>query len=175
MSRGPYRVVGPRSPILGAMVLPYVVALLLQVVGSVIIGWEVWDGHQRWTQRFGPRAVSGSINVDLQGATARFRGRADGIVGNLTVEERLDRLEAGLVEERDARIEQGWQSEDRMAETADAAAQRVEAALTPRISEAVSYLAGLGERPTLRPWWLGPALVLAGTILGGIASVMGAL
>jgi hypothetical protein len=156
------------------MVLLYVVALLLQVVGSLILGWEVWDGHQRWTERFGPRAVSGSINVELQGVTARARMKADGIVGNLTVEERLDRLEAGLVEERDARIELGWQSEDRMAETADTAAQRVERALSPRISEAVSYLTGIGERPTWRPWWFGPALVLAGTILGGIASVIGA-
>jgi hypothetical protein len=156
------------------MVLLYVVALLFQVVGSVILGWEVWDGHQRWTERFGPRAVSGSMNVDLQGVTARIRGTADGIVGNLMVEERLGRLEAGLVEERDARIEQGWASEDQMAETATAAAERVERALSPRISEAVSYLAGIGERPTLRPWWLGPALVLAGTILGGIASVIGA-
>jgi hypothetical protein len=41
------------------MVLLYVVELLLQVVGSVILGREVWDGHQRWTERFGPRAVSG--------------------------------------------------------------------------------------------------------------------
>jgi hypothetical protein len=156
------------------MVLLYVVALLFQVFGSVILVCEVWDGHQRWTERFGPRAVSGSMNATLPGVTARFRGTADGIVGSLTVEERLGRLEAGLVAERDARIEQGWWSEDQMAETATAAAQRVERALSPRISDAVSYLAGLGERPTLRPWWLGPALVLAGTILGGFASVKGA-
>jgi hypothetical protein len=120
------------------------------------------------------RCVGDGECADLEGVTVHVRVKADGIVGNLPVEERLDRLETGLVEERDARIAQGWQIEDRMAATADTAAHRVEQALSPRISEAVSYLAGLGKRPTWRPWWLGPALVLAGTVLGGIVSVIDA-
>jgi hypothetical protein len=155
------------------MVLANVVALLLQVVGSGFIAWEVWEGHQRWVKQFRPRDVTGSMNVVLQGAAARFEVRtvADGIVGNLTVEQRLDRLEADLVEERTARIKQGWQIEDGMGETAEASGRRVEMALSPRIAEAFGYLAGLGERPKWRPWWLGPALVLAGTIVSGISTI----
>jgi hypothetical protein len=157
------------------MVALYIAALLLQIVGSLVVALEVHQAHTRWRAKFRAPAnlrLHGTIASVLSGVTMT----ASGVVsGDLTVEDRVARLEEARSRDQSDLKETVERIERQTAEKADESASKVEERLQPQIAETLQYLAGLGERSRWQPWWLGPALLLVGTILGGVGSVIGAL
>lgn len=150
-------------------------ALALQVVGSIVVVFEVREGHRRWRENFGGPVEIRWAGV-VQPETARFAIHAEqeGTDG-LTVEERLDRVEKQQDEDKAALHERIRDVSDQMPAVAEDAARKVEIRLRPEIAKALGVLAGMGHRPWWLPWWLGPVLLLVGTVIGGGASVVGEL
>lgn len=155
------------------MVTLYVFALLFTVAGSIVVIREVWEAHRRWRATFGPdRVHSGSTHS----VTSR-RGTAWGVTppdGEFTVEERLAALEERQRVDNKAVWNRILAVEKSVPRQAADAATEVENRLRPQIAETFAYLTRLGHRAWWQPWWLGPAMLLLGSVLGGIGSVIGA-
>jgi hypothetical protein len=148
------------------------VALLFQVLGSAIVVWEVWEGHRRWIEKFRPKTPAGRV-IQMGRAEAKAFGySARGLGG--TLEERVSRLEAAQQRTENNLIDEVIRLEQRVIPAAAKdAAQDVRQRLEPIIRDTLVYLAGLGQRSKWTPWWLGPSLLLLGTVLGGVASLVG--
>lgn len=148
-------------------------ALLLQLAGSVIAAAEVWRAHQRWTKEFG-----GPEARDLHSVTATrtiVSGAPDLVErDDLTFDGRLSRLEERQRSEHKAMSEEVRRLAKGVPEVAEAEAVKVEARLRPQIARTLGYLAGQGARSRWMPWWLGPSLILLGTLISGVASVVAA-
>jgi hypothetical protein len=150
-----------------------VVAFALQLLGSVIVVWEVWEARRRWVEKFRPEMPTGRV---IQVATAR--GRAIGYPGRTlggTLDERVLRLEASQQRIETNLLNAVVRLEDSVIPAAASeAAKDVQERLEPIIRDTLGYLAGQGERPRWLPWWLGPSFLLAGTVIGGVAALIGA-
>lgn len=160
------------------MILALVCAAILQVLGTCILAFEAVQVRRRWKAKFQPGkgVQSLALRPAIEGDAAvaiEVEVRATGVV--LSVDDRVGRLEQ-LVEQENrairAEISELRQSVP-ITVGREAATQvaGVEERLQPQIAETLEYLAGLGHRPTWNPWWLGPALLAAGTILSGVAGI----
>lgn len=154
------------------MVVILIVAVALQVVGTGILAFEIRAAHVRWVAKFRQAHITGELNADLPRLRMFATGGVSGPAGE-TLEQRLDRLEKQQLETAKNLAEAVHRLETTtIPEEAQRAAADVEARLLPLIVDTLAYLAGLGERPRWRPWWLGPLLLVVGIVLGGLAAVL---
>jgi len=153
------------------MVATLILALALQVAGSVITGWEVWQGQRRWRATFGPRLDASGTAV----GTTRTTGWAIGVSPepeHLTVEDRLERLAERQRQDHVADVMLVREVEKSIPAVAAEQANKVEERLQPQIATMLQYLAGMGQRHKWMPWWLGPVLLALGSILGTAAGIV---
>ena len=154
------------------MVVILIVAVAFQVVGTGILAIEVHAAHARWVAKFRQPRVTGQLNGVLPPSRMFTTGWVSGSAGE-TLEQRLDRLESQQRETAKNLAEAVHRLETAtIPEEAQRAAAEVEARLQPLVVDTLAYLAGLGERPWWRPWWLGPGLLVVGIVLGGLAAVL---
>ena len=170
--RGLKRVAKELAPHTESMVAVLIVALGLQVLGTVLLAIEVGAAHRRWVAKFRQPHISGNSDTDLPGLRIFTTGWVSGPPGE-TVEQRLDRLEGQQRETAKSLAEAVHRLETAtIPKEAHRAAAEVEARLQPLVVDTLEYLAGLGSRPRWRPWWLGPGLLVVGIVLGGLAAVL---
>jgi hypothetical protein len=153
------------------MVAALVVSLVLQVGGSILLAYEVRETHRRWHRKFrSPVTIQGHGMIPQP--TLAVELDVSPLARDETLEQRLDRMEAQLGAARKHLTGEIRRVERSIAVEAEKAAHPVEQRIQPQVSDTIQYLAGLGERHKWTPWWLGPTLVLAGTILAGAASLV---
>jgi hypothetical protein len=156
------------------MVTWLVVALILQAVGSVISWWEVRQAYRRWHDEF--RAVQPAKGHAV--SSMRSTGWAVGespIPEDWTVKQRLAHLEERQKRDHEAVVRRLRGVETSIPTIAAEQATKVEQRLQPQIGRTLSFLAGMEERHKWMPWWLGPGLLILGTLVSGVVSVVAAV
>jgi hypothetical protein len=157
------------------LVTLFVVALALEVLGMAATIKEYLDGRGRWHRLFAPPKPE----------PVRGGGRVRGGSGKATwkpheppnIEARVAALEKRLNWHVKSIRKQIARVEDSIPERAERAATKVEKRLEPQVLNLIAHLSGqYDERPRWLPvWWTGPALLVAGVLVGFVANLWGVL
>jgi hypothetical protein len=145
----------------------YVLAFVFDVAGVGLLLFELREANSRWTSFKGrSRTVEiGPARTLEQALPLRV------IRGDQSHEIRIRQLEDAVYDQRSQIADMHlrlWRHANDVAETA---AGKVERNLGREVEAVIGYLLGLEERSRWRPWWLGPALVAAGILLGTVGNL----
>lgn len=152
------------------MVVLYLVAFLFEALGIILLFVELRDANRRLSALMArpQNIVLGAARVRVQAMPIRVVG------GDRTVETRLTQLEDAMhaqkVDHADMELAT-WRYSNQAAEES---VNLVEQRLTPELQSLLGYLIGRDKRPTWRPWWLGPALLSLGLVLGTLGNIVSA-
>jgi hypothetical protein len=156
----------------------YALALALQVVGAVVTGVEVWQGFRLWHDHYGPgRTATGTASGTIRWESSSYgRVSLPPLPADASTEqiEQLTDLEGQVGRELTGVVRLIDADRKVSRKYANEVAAEAENRVRPQIDRVVQYLIGQGQRSRWMPWWLGPALLLAGTIIGGVTDMVGA-
>jgi hypothetical protein len=154
------------------VVVLYVVAFLFEALGIALLFVELREVNQRWLE-FMSRPRDVALSDTGRALDHAIPIRAGG--GDRTVETRLTQLEDAMHAHKVDHVHLELAARRHANQVAEESANLVERRLTPELQALLGYLIGREQRPWWRPWWLGPALLSVGLVLGTLGNVVSAL
>jgi hypothetical protein len=124
-------------------------------------------------EEFSSQLVRGQELADT-GRALDQAGPIRAVGGDTTMAMRVTQLEDAMHAHKVDHLDMEYGAWSHANQVAAESADLVEQRLTPELQALLSYLVGREERPAWRPWWLGPALLSVGLVLGTLGNIVSA-